>query len=134
MAPAPLQELAAVDASVAVLVVRSKTCWSISGWVIAVITPLRVLGLRMLAVTHEQQRRSFLWLKTLHEDVAAWYSFCQEKSKQARTMDAPPAGLLAFYWHFVRQTKGWYAAMFAASLALVALDTVIRSSSGSSSR
>lgn len=23
---------------------------------------------------------------------------------------APPAGLLAFYWHFVRQTKGWFAA------------------------
>jgi ATP-binding cassette subfamily B multidrug efflux pump len=38
---------------------------------------------------------------------------------------APPAGLLGFYWHFVRQTKGWYAAMFAASLAVAALDTVI---------
>jgi ATP-binding cassette subfamily B multidrug efflux pump len=40
-------------------------------------------------------------------------------------MSAPPAGLLAFYWHFVRQMKGWYAAMFAASLAVAALDTVI---------
>jgi len=38
---------------------------------------------------------------------------------------APPSGLLEFYWHFVRQTKGWYAAMFAASLAVAALDTVI---------
>jgi ATP-binding cassette subfamily B multidrug efflux pump len=38
---------------------------------------------------------------------------------------APPSGLLAFYWHFVRQTKGWYAAMFAASLAVALLDTVI---------
>ena len=38
---------------------------------------------------------------------------------------APPPGLLAFYWHFVRQTKGWYGAMFAASLAVAALDTVI---------
>jgi ATP-binding cassette subfamily B multidrug efflux pump len=38
---------------------------------------------------------------------------------------APPAGLLAFYWYFVRQTKRWYAAMFAASLAVAALDTVI---------
>jgi ATP-binding cassette subfamily B multidrug efflux pump len=38
---------------------------------------------------------------------------------------APPPGLLAFYWHFVRQTKGWYAAMFAASLAVALLDTVI---------
>ncbi len=38
---------------------------------------------------------------------------------------APPPGLLAFYWHFASQTKGWYAAMFAASLAVAALDTVI---------
>src|SRR3954462_6712682 len=38
---------------------------------------------------------------------------------------APPPGLLSFYWHFVRQTKGWYAAMFAASLAVALLDTVI---------
>jgi ATP-binding cassette subfamily B multidrug efflux pump len=37
----------------------------------------------------------------------------------------PPQGLLAFYWHFVRQTKGWYAAMFVASFAVAALDTVI---------
>jgi ATP-binding cassette, subfamily B, multidrug efflux pump len=38
---------------------------------------------------------------------------------------APPQGLLAFYWHFVSQSKGWYAAMFAASLAVALLDTVI---------
>jgi len=38
---------------------------------------------------------------------------------------APPQGLVAFYWHFVSQTKGWYAAMFAASLAVALLDTVI---------
>jgi len=38
---------------------------------------------------------------------------------------APPTGLLAFYWHFVRQTKGWFAAMFAASLSVALLDTVI---------
>ncbi len=38
---------------------------------------------------------------------------------------APPEGLLAFYWHFIKQTKGWYAAMFAASLAVALLDTVI---------
>ena len=38
---------------------------------------------------------------------------------------APPQGLLAFYWHFVQQSKGWYAAMFAASLAVALLDTVI---------
>jgi ATP-binding cassette subfamily B multidrug efflux pump len=37
----------------------------------------------------------------------------------------PPEGLIAFYWHFIRQTKGWYAAMFAASLSVALLDTVI---------
>jgi len=38
---------------------------------------------------------------------------------------APPPGLVAFYWHFVRQTKLWYAAMFATSLAVALIDTVI---------
>src|SRR5438132_884980 len=38
---------------------------------------------------------------------------------------APPQGLLAFYWHFVSQAKGWFAAMFAPSLAVALLDTVI---------
>jgi ATP-binding cassette subfamily B multidrug efflux pump len=37
----------------------------------------------------------------------------------------PPAGLLAFYWHFARQTKGWYALMFVTSLAVALIDTVI---------
>jgi len=37
----------------------------------------------------------------------------------------PPRGLLPFYWHFVRQTKAWYGAMFATSLAVALIDTVI---------
>src|SRR5690348_14847533 len=37
----------------------------------------------------------------------------------------PPSGLLAFYWHFARQTKGWYALMFVTSLAVALIDTVI---------
>ncbi len=37
----------------------------------------------------------------------------------------PPPGLLAFYWHFVRQTKAWYALMFATSLAVALIDTAI---------
>jgi ATP-binding cassette subfamily B multidrug efflux pump len=40
-------------------------------------------------------------------------------------LGAPPPGLLAFYWHFVRQTKRWYALMFAVSLAVPLVDTVI---------
>jgi ATP-binding cassette subfamily B multidrug efflux pump len=38
---------------------------------------------------------------------------------------APPPGLLAFYWHFVRQTKGWYLAMFAFTGAAALLDTLV---------
>jgi ATP-binding cassette subfamily B multidrug efflux pump len=40
-------------------------------------------------------------------------------------LGAPPESLVAFYWHFIKQTKGWYAAMFAASLGVALLDTVI---------
>ena len=37
----------------------------------------------------------------------------------------PPGGLLDFYWHFVRQTKGLYAAMFATGLLVALIDTAI---------
>ncbi len=38
---------------------------------------------------------------------------------------APPTGLLAFYWHFVRQTRGLYLAMFATGLVVALIDTLI---------
>ena len=38
---------------------------------------------------------------------------------------APPQTLAGFYWHFIRQTKNWYLAMFVASLCVALLDTVI---------
>jgi ATP-binding cassette subfamily B multidrug efflux pump len=38
---------------------------------------------------------------------------------------APPAGLLAFYWHYVRQTKGLFGAMFASGVAVALVDTLI---------
>src|SRR4051812_18107843 len=38
---------------------------------------------------------------------------------------APPQGLFAFYRHFIGQAKGWFGAMFVASLAVALLDTVI---------
>jgi len=37
----------------------------------------------------------------------------------------PPPGLVGFYWHFVRQTRGWYALMFATSVAVALIDTAI---------
>jgi len=38
---------------------------------------------------------------------------------------APPPGLRAFYWHFVRQTRGLYGALFVTGLAVALIDTVI---------
>ncbi len=38
---------------------------------------------------------------------------------------APPPGLAAFYWHFVRQTPGLYLAMFATGLGVALIDTLI---------
>src|SRR5688500_12401184 len=38
---------------------------------------------------------------------------------------SPPPELLAFYWHFVSQTKGLYAALFATGLAVALIDTLI---------
>lgn len=39
--------------------------------------------------------------------------------------NSPPPELLAFYWHFVSQTKGLYAALFATGLAVALIDTLI---------
>ena len=43
----------------------------------------------------------------------------------ARPGTAPPAGLLAFYWHYVRQTKGLFAAMFVTGIGVALIDTLI---------
>ncbi len=37
----------------------------------------------------------------------------------------PPPSLIAFYWHFVKQTKGWYGLMFLTSLGVALIDTVM---------
>ena len=37
----------------------------------------------------------------------------------------PPGGLVAFYWHFIRQTRGLYAAMFFTGLCVALIDTAI---------
>ncbi len=38
---------------------------------------------------------------------------------------SPPPGLIGFYWHFVRQARGLYAAMFVTGLAVAGIDTLI---------
>ncbi|HEY0567422.1 MAG TPA: ABC transporter ATP-binding protein, partial [Xanthobacteraceae bacterium] len=37
----------------------------------------------------------------------------------------PPTGLVAFYWHFARQAKGLFAALFVAGLVVALLDSLI---------
>ncbi|ATU67924.1 ABC transporter ATP-binding protein [Piscinibacter gummiphilus] len=37
----------------------------------------------------------------------------------------PPSGLVAFYWHFIRQTRSLYAAMFVTGLAVALIDMLI---------
>ena len=57
----------------------------------------------------------------------AVFSYLQSRIRgtAATGPGAPPPGLIAFYWHFARQTKGWYALMFVTSLAVALIDTVI---------
>ncbi len=43
----------------------------------------------------------------------------------ARPGTAPPAGLMAFYWHYVRQTKGLFGAMFVSGVVVALVDTLI---------
>jgi ATP-binding cassette subfamily B multidrug efflux pump len=43
----------------------------------------------------------------------------------ARPGSAPPQGLLAFYWHFVRQARHLFGAMFVTGLAVALIDTLI---------
>jgi ATP-binding cassette subfamily B multidrug efflux pump len=40
-------------------------------------------------------------------------------------LGVPPPGLIAFYWHFIRQTRGLYVAMFVTGLAVALVDTLI---------
>ncbi len=43
----------------------------------------------------------------------------------ARPGSAPPAGLLAFFWHYAGQARGLFAAMFVTGLAVALIDTLI---------
>jgi ATP-binding cassette subfamily B multidrug efflux pump len=43
----------------------------------------------------------------------------------ARPGSAPPQALLPFYWHYVRQARGLFGAMFATGLLVALMDTLI---------
>ena len=47
-------------------------------------------------------------------------------SNDANTSDTgPPPALMAFYWHFMRQTKGLYITMLATGLGVALIDTLM---------
>ena len=37
----------------------------------------------------------------------------------------PPASFMAFFWHFIRQSKGLFVALFAAGFVVALLDATI---------
>jgi ATP-binding cassette subfamily B multidrug efflux pump len=43
----------------------------------------------------------------------------------ARPGSTPPPGLLAFYWHYVRQARGLFGTMFVTGLTVALIDTLI---------
>ncbi|MDH5246377.1 MAG: ABC transporter ATP-binding protein/permease, partial [Betaproteobacteria bacterium] len=54
------------------------------------------------------------------------FAFFESRVRPTRLPSAaPPPGLLAFYWHFVRQTRWLFAAMFVTGLAVALIDTLI---------
>jgi ATP-binding cassette subfamily B multidrug efflux pump len=54
------------------------------------------------------------------------FAFFESRIRPTALPEAPPpGGLLAFYWHFIRQTRGLYAAMFFTGLCVALIDTAI---------
>jgi len=54
------------------------------------------------------------------------FAFFESRIRPTALPEAPPpGGLVAFYWHFIRQTRGLYAAMFATGLCVALVDTAI---------
>src|SRR5262245_51749236 len=47
------------------------------------------------------------------------------KTTVAPVGETPPAGLAAFYWHFARQAKPLFAALFVAGFCVALLDTLV---------
>jgi ATP-binding cassette subfamily B multidrug efflux pump len=61
-------------------------------------------------------------------DTGAMLRWAETRIPPTVPPEAPPpagAGLLAFYWHFVRQARGAFAALFGAAFFVALLDTLI---------
>ncbi len=53
------------------------------------------------------------------------FSFFEQRIRTtAIPAQEPPEGLLPFFWHFIRQTKGLYLAMFGTGLLVALIDTL----------
>ena len=62
----------------------------------------------------------------MFEPARSLFRFFEQRIRPtAAHAAAPPPGLLAFFWHFVRQTRGLFAAMFATGLVVALIDTLI---------
>jgi ATP-binding cassette subfamily B multidrug efflux pump len=58
--------------------------------------------------------------------VAAMFAFFETRVRPTEPpRAAPPGGLVAFYWHFIGQTRGLYLTMFGTGLAVALVDTSI---------
>ena len=58
--------------------------------------------------------------------LAPVFAFFESRiNPTARPGEAPPATLLAFYWHYVRQARQLFVAMFATGLVVALIDTLI---------
>jgi ATP-binding cassette subfamily B multidrug efflux pump len=54
------------------------------------------------------------------------FAFFESRIRPTAAPEAPPpGGLVTFYWHFIRQTRGLYAAMFFTGLCVALIDTAI---------
>jgi ATP-binding cassette subfamily B multidrug efflux pump len=54
------------------------------------------------------------------------FAFFEQRTRPTAIPEkSPPQGLLPFYWHFVSQTKGLYAALLATGLVVALIDTLI---------
>jgi len=57
---------------------------------------------------------------------SALFSFFEQRIQPTAAHAAtPPPGLIEFFWHFVRQARGLFIAMFATGLAVALIDTLI---------
>src|SRR5690348_4831622 len=62
-------------------------------------------------------------ITALYIDMFAFFEHLVQPTAVPRR--SPPSGLVAFYWHFVSQTKGVYTALFATGLIVALIDTLI---------